>query len=72
MVAVCESKLRPSAKNGDYLGLYQYSTNTWRKTRTRMNEDPDPTLRLNPEESIKTAAFTISTVGLAAWPECGK
>ena len=71
-VSVCESNLRAHATNGDYGGMYQFSTNTWISTRTTMNMDPNPTLRFNPEEAIKTAAFTISTVGLSPWPNCGK
>lgn len=71
-VAVCESHLRPSATNGDYGGLYQFSTNTWISTRRAMNLDTNPTLRFNPEEAIRTASFKISTVGLSPWPNCGK
>jgi hypothetical protein len=71
-IAVCESRLRPQAKNGQYLGLYQFSANTWKSTRIRMNMNPDPNLRLNPEEAIRTAAFRIATGGLSAWPECSK
>ena len=71
-VAVCESKLRPNAKNGDYLGLYQFSTRTWQSTRRAMNMDDHPELRRNPEESIRTAAFKIATEGLKSWPNCGK
>lgn len=72
MAAVCESKLRVNAVNGDYAGLYQFSANTWRSVRFRMGLDPDPSLRLNPEESIRTAAFKIARDGYAAWPNCGK
>lgn len=72
LIAVCESNLKPNARNGDYIGLYQFSKNTWISTRGQMNQDPNPDLRYNPEESIKTAAFKISTVGLSAWPHCGK
>ena len=71
-VAVCESNLRPGATNGDYGGLYQFSTNAWKSTRRAMNLDPNPELRFNPEEAIKTAAFKISIVGFSPWPNCGK
>ena len=37
-----------------------------------MNMDPNPELRFHPEEAIRTAAFKISTAGLAPWPNCGK
>lgn len=71
-IAVCESKLKPNAKNGDYAGLYQFSTNTWKSTRKNMNTDTDPDIRFNPEEAIKTAAFKISTGGIGAWQNCLK
>lgn len=71
-MAVCESNLKPHAKNGDYGGLYQFSARTWKSTRQAMNLDTDPNLRFNPEEAIKTAAFKISTSGLSAWPNCNK
>lgn len=72
LVAICESNIRPQATNGDYAGLYQFSTHTWKSTRNAMGMDPDPSLRFNPEEAIRTAAFKISTVGLSPWPNCGK
>jgi len=71
-VAVCESNLKPGATNGDYGGLYQFSSNTWKSTRRAMNMDPNPELRFNPEEAIKTAAFKISTAGFSLWPNCEK
>ena len=71
-MAVCESNLKPHARNGDYGGLYQFSTSTWKATRRVMNVNPDPGLRFNPEEAIKTAAFKISTMGLSPWPNCNK
>jgi len=71
-VAVCESGLNPNARNGDYAGLFQFSSGTWRSTRAAMNLDGNPQLRFNPQEAIKTAAFKISTVGLSAWPNCVK
>lgn len=70
MIAICESKLRPYAVNGPYVGMYQFGPATWRATRMRMNMDPDLRLRLNPEESIKTAAYKISVEGSRAWPNC--
>jgi hypothetical protein len=71
-VAVCESNLRPNATNGIYGGMFQFSPSTWISTRRAMNMDTNPDLRFNPEEAIRTAAFKISTMGLAAWPNCGK
>jgi len=72
LTAVCESKLRVNAVNRDYAGLFQFSANTWRSVRSRMGLDPDPSLRFNPEESIRTAAYKIARDGYAAWPNCGK
>lgn len=69
-IAVCESFLRPGAKNGIYGGMYQFSPSTWRSNRIRMNKDPDPNLRFDPEVAIETAAFVISTRGANAWPNC--
>lgn len=71
-IAVCESRLKPNATNGDYGGLYQFSTSTWKSTRKRMNLDTNPQLRFNPEESIKAAAFLLSTRGHSPWPNCSK
>lgn len=69
-IAVCESNLRPHAKNGDYGEMYQFSTGTWKSTRQRMNLDSNPELRFNPEEAIKSAAFLLSTRGHSPWPNC--
>lgn len=71
-IAVCESRLKTNAINGEYAGLYQFSSSTWRSTRKRMNLLPDPQLRFNPEEAIKTAAFLLSTRGHDPWPNCSK
>lgn len=71
-IAVCESGLRPSATNGIYGGLFQFSPATWKSTRAAMQMDPNPDLRFNAEEAIKTAAFKTSVSGLASWPNCGK
>lgn len=72
LIAICESTLKPHAVNGIYAGLFQFSPSTWRSTRNAMNLDPNPHLRFNPEEAIRTAAFKISTVGFLPWPNCGK
>ena len=71
-IAVCESKLDPKAQNGPYGGMFQFSTSSWKSTRGFMNLDPNPTLRFNAEEAIKTAAFKISISGPGAWPNCAK
>lgn len=71
-IAVCESGLRANAVNGPYGGVFQFTAGSWISTRTTMNLDPNPDLRFNPEEAIRTAAFKISVSGTGAWPNCGK
>lgn len=73
-IAICESGLRPEAlsRNGLYGGLFQFVSSTWSSNRKAMGEDPDPALRFNAEEAIKTAAFKISRDGVGAWPVCGR
>lgn len=71
-MARCESHFNPKAVNGAYGGLYQFSSSTWQSTRKAMGVNPDPNLRFDPEEAIKTTAFKISHGGLGAWPVCGK
>lgn len=73
-IAQCESGLNPGSlsKNGLYGGLFQFVSSTWSGNRRAMGEDPDPNLRFNAEEAIKTAAFKISRDGYGAWPVCGK
>lgn len=71
-IANCESHFNPSAKNGDYLGIFQFSTGTWAANRTLMGMDTNPALRANVEESIRTAAFLISKRGTSPWPACSR
>jgi hypothetical protein len=71
-IAFCESEFNPNASADDYLGLFQFSTNTWITTRTLMGQDSNPNLRTNAEESIKTASFKISRGESKAWPTCTK
>lgn len=70
-IAECETGLRTNAVNWIYGGMFQFSSNTWRANRELMNIDPNPDLRFNPEEAIRTAAFVLSTRGAGAWPHCG-
>lgn len=70
-IAACESGMNSSAENGPYGGMYQFSESSWRSTREVMGMDPDPSLRFNPTEAIRTAAFKLSTGGRSAWPNCG-
>ena len=69
-IANCESHFNPAAKNGDYLGLFQFATSTWINYRTQMGTDTNPDLRTNAEESIKTGAFLVSKRGSTPWPSC--
>ncbi|MCL5969933.1 MAG: transglycosylase SLT domain-containing protein [Patescibacteria group bacterium] len=71
-IAYCESKFNPNAINGDYCGLFQFSSDTWQSTRREMGLDENPDLRFNPEEAIKTAAFKISRGGINSWRNCLK
>jgi len=71
-IAICESGLNPNAKFGDYAGIFQFSNSAWQTARRTMNMDPNPVLRFNPEEAIKTAAFKLATGGRNSWPNCGK
>ena len=69
-IAQCESGFNAAASYLDYGGMFQFSPSSWSVTRTAMNQDPNPDLRFNAEESIKTAAFKISINGPSAWPSC--
>ncbi|OGV94746.1 hypothetical protein A3A66_01970 [Microgenomates group bacterium RIFCSPLOWO2_01_FULL_46_13] len=71
-IAYCESRYRPEAINGPYGGLFQFMVSTWQSNRRAMGLDPDPDLRFNPEEAVRTAAFKISRDGVGAWPVCGQ
>jgi len=69
-IAICESNLNPQAKNINYVGMYQFGQPAWISNRTAMGLNTDLTLRTDPEESIKTAAWMISQGKASAWPNC--
>lgn len=71
-IAACESGYNTSSHNTtyDYGGMYQFAHSTWVSTRMQMGADPNPDLRFNGEEAIKTAAFKISRGGAGAWANC--
>lgn len=69
-IAQCESEFNSQARYLDYGGLFQFSSASWNSTRSLMGLDPNPDLRFNAEEAIKTAAFKISQEGISAWPNC--
>jgi hypothetical protein len=69
-IANCESHFNPNASNGDYVGMFQFATQTWINYRNQMGMDPKPALRTNAEESIRTGAFMMSKRGTTPWPSC--
>lgn len=69
-LANCESHFNPEARNGDYVGMFQFSTHTWSDIRVQIGEDPNPDLRTNIDASIQTAAYLVSQRGTAPWPAC--
>jgi len=69
-IAACESGHNATSVNGDYLGMFQFSSSTWQSTRNQMGLDPNPELRLDPIEAIHTAAFKIGAGGIRAWASC--
>lgn len=70
-IARCESGFNPTSNNsGLYLGMYQFASGTWVANRNRMGLDPNPDLRTNAEEAIRTAAYMISKGGQSHWPNC--
>lgn len=73
-IAKCESGFNAAvvSKNGLYGGLFQYVASTWSGTRKQMGLDPNPDLRFNAEEAIRTTAYKISVGGTGPWPHCGK
>lgn len=69
-IAYCESRYRPQVTNGKHAGMYQFNPTTWIATRNRMGLDPNPDLRFDANEAIRTAAFKISNGGIGAWAVC--
>ncbi len=69
-IARCESGFNTAANNGIYMGMFQFAAQTWSVNRARMGLDPNPDLRTNAEEAIRTAAFMIANGGINAWPNC--
>lgn len=69
-IAFCESGANPAAVNGEYAGMYQFTSETWSATRKEMGADPNPDLRFGAKEAIETASFKISRGGQNAWANC--
>lgn len=69
-IALCESGFNEHAKNGPYIGLYQFGVITWQNYRKPMGEDSSPALRGNAEEAVQTAAYAMSLGKFHIWPNC--
>ncbi|MBN1168822.1 transglycosylase SLT domain-containing protein [Candidatus Woesebacteria bacterium] len=69
-IAYCESEFNQAAVNGVYVGIFQFNEDIWVRYREEMGHDPNPDLRLDANESIKTAAYLISKGKLFFWPNC--
>lgn len=69
-IASCESGFNSEADTGLYAGMFQFSSQTWINNRNAMGLDPNPDLRKNAEESIRTAAFMIARGQQNAWKNC--
>lgn len=71
-IAYCESGYNPYARNRIYGGMFQFNVTTWAAERERMGLDPNPALRYNAEEAVKTAAHKLASGDVNAWPYCGR
>lgn len=69
-MALCESGFKSNAKNGPYIGLFQFDVITWKNIRRELNLNTDPALRYSAEESIKTAFYALSKGKTKLWPNC--
>jgi soluble lytic murein transglycosylase-like protein len=65
-VATCESGLRPHAKGGIYLGLFQFGSALWSTTPYRAFE------RTDPYASALAASWAFSRGMSSHWPVCGR
>lgn len=65
-VATCESTLNPNAKNGRYLGLFQFGTPLWRATPYRSFS------RTDPYAAAAAAAWAFKRGMARHWPICGR
>ncbi len=69
-IAICESGFRSNAKNGPYIGLYQFGEITWKNLRQEFGEDTNTDLRYSAEESVQTASYALSHGKGGIWPNC--
>lgn len=69
-IAICESGFASNAKNGPYIGLFQFGEITWKNIRKEFGEDTNPDLRYSAEESVQTASYALSHGKGGIWPNC--
>lgn len=69
-IARCESGFNPRSAHLDYAGLYQFSPGAWRTYRSQMQLDPNPDLRYDSIEAVRTAAYVLSINRQSIWPNC--
>ncbi len=69
-IANCESGFNSQADTGTYAGMFQFASQTWINARNSMGLDPNPDLRKNAEESMRTAASMIQRGQQNAWKNC--
>lgn len=69
-IAQCESGMNTNSDTGLYAGMFQFSASTWSSERGVMGLDPNPDLRKDAGEAIRTTAFMLSRGQENAWPNC--
>jgi hypothetical protein len=69
-IAQCESGFNTNSDTGLYAGMFQFSATTWESERNAMGLDPNPDLRKDAGEAIRTTAYMLSRGGENAWPNC--
>jgi len=62
--------MNTNSDTGTYAGIFQFSASTWASERGIMGLDPNPDLRKNAGEAIRTTAFMLSKGQETAWPNC--
>ncbi len=65
-VATCESTLNPTARNGRYLGLFQFGAPLWRTTPYAKFS------RTDPYAAALAAAWAFKRGMASHWPLCGR
>lgn len=69
-IAQCESGFNPQSEHLIYGGLFQFSPGAWKTYRIQMGQNPDPALRFDAEQAIRTAAYILSVNRQSIWPNC--